>query len=175
MMLVAKCSGDTTLCDSLSPASARFELCHGYPSAMTAQPETPAICISAHGTGHDAPAKLLRGQTRSVGTWHVYTAVFDGDRSAMYVDGVKEASGRSAGSSPLDGVRLGCDHTGTFFLKGAVAELRLYSCHLADGPRSQMEAALALRYGLTPAPASPQPERAARMRFSCLPRRVVHA
>ena len=28
-MIVAKCHGDTTLCDSLTPASARFELCHG--------------------------------------------------------------------------------------------------------------------------------------------------
>ena len=161
IMVVARCNGDTTLCDSLSSSSPRFELCHGYPSnaIMNAQPGSPAICMSAHGVGADAPTKLLRGTTRATNTWHVYTAVFDGDRSEMYVDGVREAGGRSIGSSSLDGLRIGCDHTSTFFLRGAIAELRIYSCHLSDGPRAQIEAALALRYGLKPAP---PPEFAAR-------------
>ena len=81
-----------------------------------------------------------------------------------YVDGMREAGGRGIGSSSLDGLRIGCDHTSTFFLRGAIAELRLYSCHLSDGPRAQLEAALALRYGLAPAPppevaARPKPRR----------------
>jgi len=159
LVVVARCRGDTTLCDALTPTSARFELCHGYPAATADSPGNPAVCISANGVGNSAPSQLLRGSTRSTDTWHVYTAIFDGDKSEMYVDGVREASGRSCGTSELDGLRLGCDHTQMFFLKGSVAELRLYSCHLADGPRSQMEAALALRYGLTPAadkPATPQ-------------------
>ena len=161
IMVVARCNGDTTLCDSLSSSSPRFELCHGYPSNanVNAQPGSPAICMSAHGVGADAPTKLLRGTTRATNAWHVYTAVFDGDRSEMYVDGVREAGGRSIGSSSLDGLRIGCDHTSTFFLRGAIAELRIYSCHLSDGPRAQIEAALALRYGLKPAP---PPEFAAR-------------
>ena len=85
IMVVARCNGDTTLCDSLSSSSQRFELCHGYPSNAhaNAQPGSPAICISAHGVGADAPSKLLRGTTRATNAWHVYTAVFDGERSEM--------------------------------------------------------------------------------------------
>lgn len=62
-----------------------------------------------------------------------------------YLDGVREASGRSVGTGGLDGLRVGCDHTSTFYLKGAIAELRLFSCHLSEPSRSQIEAALALR------------------------------
>ena len=47
-MIVAKCYGDTTLCDSLTPTSARFELCHGY-ARMPRQHPTPA---RAHTRGH---------------------------------------------------------------------------------------------------------------------------
>ena len=83
LMIVAKCAGDTTLCDSLSWGSPRFELCHGYPNHLSPHPLAPAICISAHGEGREAPAKVLRGVTRSTNTWHVYTAIFDGDRSEM--------------------------------------------------------------------------------------------
>ena len=150
LVIVARARGDTTLVDSLSPKSARFELCHGYPTASSATPATPEVCMSAAGKGTDAPEKLLRGATKSVNEWHVYTAIFDGDKSEMYVDGHREAGGKTVGSSSLDGLRIGCDHTSTFFLRGAVAELRLFSCHLSEGPRSQMEAALALRYGLNP-------------------------
>jgi len=164
LMVVARCRGDTTMCDSLTATSARFELCHGYPTASGGQPTSPAICISANGVGNDAPAQLMRGSTRSTNEWHVYTAIYNGSQSAMFVDGVREASGKNVGSSALDGLRIGCDHTSTFFLKGAVAELRVYSCHLDDGPRAQMEAALALRYGLSPAPFAEQPIKRSRSR-----------
>ena len=39
--------------------------------------------MSASGAGREAPAKLLRGVTKSTNTWRVYTAIFDGDNSAM--------------------------------------------------------------------------------------------
>ena len=153
-----RCAGDTTLCDSLTPSSPRFELCHGYPPASAAAPAAPAICACASGVGGQAPAQLLRGTTRSSDTWHVYTAIFDGAKSEMFVDGVREASGRSVGNASLDGLLLGCDHTSTFFLRGKVAEVRVFSCHLGAAPREQMEAAIAMRYGLataTPPPATP--------------------
>ena len=153
LMVVAKANGDTTLVDSLRVSSPRFELCHGYPpSNAGAEPDNagPAITLSADGTGRKAPSKLLRGATRSMGTWHVYTAIYHGERSELYVDGLLEASGKTVGGGRLDGLRIGNDHTGTFFLRGAIAELRLFSCHLQPAPRAQLESALALRYGLTP-------------------------
>ena len=91
-------------------------------------------------------------------------------RARRYVDGVCEARGRSVGSSALDGLRLGCDHTSTFFLKGSVAELRLYACHLGDGPRGQMEAALALQYGLAAPPSPTTPRQRTSALRACLRR-----
>lgn len=149
LLVVAKASGDTTILDSLSPESQQFEVCHGFPSVGGAGP--PAICISADGVGRKPPSKLQRGSTRSNGEWHVYSVVFDGERSAIYVDGVLESSGKSVGGGKLDGLTIGGDHTGTYNLRGAVAELRVYSCHLEEGPRAELEASLAVRYGLTPA------------------------
>jgi len=159
LMLVARARGDVTLCDALTERSSRFELCHGYPTADVVSRSAPQVCMTAHGSGDVAPGAphLLRGHTRSTGSWHVYTAVYDGDKSELYIDGLLEARGKSVGKASLDGVRLGCDHTGTFHLKGAIAEVRLFSCHLAPSPRAQIEAAMALRYGLVPAGVMPPP------------------
>ena len=101
-------------------------------------------------SGHDqSPRNSLRGSTRGTGDWHVYTAVFDQRKSEMYVDGYCEASGKNVGANTLDGLSIGCDHTGIFFLTGMVAELRLYHCHMPTAQRVQTEAALARRYSLS--------------------------
>ena len=78
--------------------------------------------------------------------------VYDGSKSEIYVDGVLEASGKSPGTAALDGLRIGCDHTGTFWLRGAVAELRIFSRHLTEQPRRQLEAAMAIRCDAPHAP-----------------------
>ena len=157
LVLVARARGDTTLCDSLSPSSSRFELCHGYPNAQSRVPTAPEVVMSAHGAGNEVPSQLLRGATRSTDEWHVYTAIFDEARSEIYIDGRLEARGKSIGKSSLDGLRVGCDHTSTFFLNGAVAELRLFACHLSEGARTHIEAALSMRYGLKYDPAASSP------------------
>ena len=41
-----------------------------------------------------------------------------------------EGSGKSVGRGCLDGLTLGCDHSGVFHLKGSIAELRVFHCHL---------------------------------------------
>jgi len=163
MMIVARASGDVTICDSLTPRSARFELCHGYPSGDSRG--APEVVMTASGCGRNppSPSHLLRGRTRSENKWHVYTAIYDGSNSELYVDGTLEASGKAVGSATLDGLRIGCDHSSTFFLKGAVAEVRLFSCHLSPQPRAQLEAAMALRHGLDPTSA-PATSAATRLR-----------
>lgn len=148
ILLVGRSRGDNTFVDSLSSASGRFELCHGYPNAG-GEPDAPAICMTAHGSSRRAPSQLLRGTTRSEGKWHVYTAVFDGERSALFVDGVREASGKAVGEGTLNGLRLGCDAAGKFFLRGAIAECRVFDCVLGSETRGQLETVLAVRYGLT--------------------------
>jgi len=119
--------------------------------------------MTADGVGTSSPAKLLRGATRSNGQWHVYTAIFNGSKSEMFIDGRCEGARKTVGGGTLDGLTIGCDHSGVFHLRGSIAELRLYHCHLQAAERTQTEAALALRYGLShaavahmdPAPGNP--------------------
>jgi len=170
LMVVAKARGDTTIIDALGTSSSRFELCHGYPTGWHPSPE---ICITA--SGHDAsPKHSLRGATRGTGEWHIYTAVFDTKRSEIYVDGFCEATGnKSVGSNLLDGLSIGCDHNGIFFLIGCVAELRLFRRNLSTAHRVQIEASLARRYGLAYSMARelPSPTRQA-SRFTCVLRNM---
>mmetsp|Transcript_29559 Transcript_29559/g.87912 ORF Transcript_29559/g.87912 Transcript_29559/m.87912 type:complete len:344 (+) Transcript_29559:46-1077(+) len=170
LIVVAKARGDTTIIDALGTSSSRFELCHGYPTGWHPSPE---ICITA--SGHDAsPKHSLRGATRGTGEWHIYTAVFDTKRSEIYVDGFCEATGnKSVGSNLLDGLSIGCDHNGIFFLIGCVAELRLFRRNLSTAHRVQIEASLARRYGLAYSMARelPSPTRQA-SRFTCVLRNM---
>ena len=155
---------------SLPRRSARFELCHGYPTGYHPSPE---VCITASGQD-SSPRFSLRGNTRGTGDWHVYTTVFHHKKSEIYVDGYCEASGKSVGTNGLDGLSLGCDHNGVFFLQGSVSEVRLFNTHLPVSQRVQIEAALARRYGISYSFAvSPPatPSRASSLsRFSCAPR-----
>ena len=43
-----------------------------------------------------------------------------------------EGAGKNIGGGSLDGITIGCDHTGVFHLKGSVAELRLFHCHMQE-------------------------------------------
>lgn len=169
IMVVARARGDTTIFDSLGPQSGRFELCHGYPTGWHPSPE---ICMTASGVDA-SPRHSLRGSTRGTGAWHVYTAIFNHKRSEIYVDGYCESSGKTCGGNGLDGLSIGCDHNGVFFLTGSLAELRLYHTHISTPQRVQAEAALAHRYGLqyssAPSP-PPSPARSSLARFSCAPR-----
>mmetsp|Transcript_25819 Transcript_25819/g.78500 ORF Transcript_25819/g.78500 Transcript_25819/m.78500 type:complete len:356 (-) Transcript_25819:758-1825(-) len=145
LVVVARARGDTTIVDALGTSSSRFELCHGYPSGWHPSPE---ICMTA--SGHDAvPSQSMRGSTRGDGEWHVFTAIFDVRKSELYVDGVREASGKNVGNNRLDGLSIGCDHSGVFFLIGSVAELRLFSIHLSPEQRVQVESTLARKYNLS--------------------------
>jgi len=170
IIVVARARGDTTIIDSLGPSSNRFELCHGYPAGWHPSPE---VCMTA--SGHDAsPKHSLRGSTRGTGDWHVYTAIFDQRRSEVYVDGYCEASGKNVGGNSLDGLTIGCDHNGVFFLIGSLAELRLYRTHLSTRMRVQIEASLARRYGLNysvarEVPSTPRTP-SGLARFNCAPR-----
>ncbi|GMH73182.1 hypothetical protein TL16_g06117 [Triparma laevis f. inornata] len=52
--------------------------------------------------------EILSGQTRP-GNWHLYTCIYDGEKSVVRVDGKVEAEG-NVGEGGLDGVQLGSDH-----------------------------------------------------------------
>ena len=60
-----------------------------------------------------------------------------------HVAGYCEASGKTVGGNGLDGLSVGCDHNGVFFLTGSLAELRLFHCHMPNAQRVQAEVRLA--------------------------------
>ena len=100
-------------------------------------------------SGHNSsPRNSLRGSTRGTGMWHLYTAIYDQKKSEMYVDGFCEATGKNVGTNSLDGLSIGCDHGGIFYLTGAIAEIRVFSCHLSAADRVQIESSLVMRYGI---------------------------
>ena len=159
----------------LEPAASKAA---GFQSVSHCHYHTPsreliALAHLENKGGTDSPKHSARGSTRGTGEWHVYTAVFDQKKSEMFVDGNCEASGKNVGSNSLDGLSLGCDHTGVFFLSGMIAELRLYNCHMPAAQRVQTEAALARRYSLDYADAPslpPSPTRGLARFASCMPR-----
>lgn len=83
-------------------------------------------------SGHGAvPTQSMRGSTRGTGEWHVITAIFDTRKSELFVDGGREATGKNVGNNRLDGLSIGCDHSGVFFLMGSVAEVRVAGSYTA--------------------------------------------
>ena len=142
----------------LSPTSPPLSpsLYHQTARTDSSSPPLPdGVAPEPRGLHHRLGRRLVAAQldprqhARGTGEWHVYTTVFDHRRSEIYVDGYCEASGKSAGGNALDGLSLGCDHNGVFFLNGSIAELRLFHAHLPAPQRVQIEAALAQRYGIS--------------------------
>ena len=76
------------------------------PPARAPHPASPVLRRAhRYGSGETTPgpSHLLRGRTRATNAWHVYTAIYDGDKSELYVDGIREASGKAVGKGSLDG------------------------------------------------------------------------
>ena len=70
----------------------------------------------------------------------------------------------------MDGLTIGCDHSGVFHLRGSIAELRLYHCHLQV--RQQAEPCSAL---LCPSPPPhPHPQYGVCVSVAATHRLVVH-
>ena len=80
--------------------------------------------------------------------WHVYCAVFDGERSELYVDGRCEARGVVPPEASLDGLTVGIDNERHYQLNGAIAQVRVLAGRLPEAHREALEASLARRYGL---------------------------
>ncbi len=106
---------------------------------------------------HAGDGVFLRGTTRSVPGWHVYSCIFDGANSELRVDGVLEATG-DAGSNPLSGLIIGRHlDLRSWPLIGSLSEFRVFERRLATHQREALEVSLARRYGL-PHPALQQDE-----------------
>ena len=135
-----------------------------------------------------SPSSILSGTTQP-GDWHVYTAVFNGDQSELYVDGRREGvpvagdgagGGRAgmtmaapqqhanAGVGALDGLTIGTDHRNDFplgsvvegNLPGVMAELAVFGCVLNPADRRRVERKLMLDHGIELPSAAREVERA---------------
>ena len=103
-----------------------------------------AVAVAAAGGGGEVGS----GAGGTASGWHVYCAVFDGERSALYVDGVCEARGVVPHEASLDGLTVGIDSERNYQLHGAIAQVRVLAGRLPEAHREALEASLARRYGL---------------------------
>ena len=103
---------------------------------------------SGEGGGGEGVGSGGSGAGGTASGWHVYCAVFDGERSALYVDGVCEARGVMPHEASLDGLTVGIDSERNYQLHGAIAQVRVLAGRLPEAHREALEASLARRYGL---------------------------
>jgi len=145
----------------LSGVQNRFELCHAYPSEHCQAHERAPVAMTAHpiddSSDTDEPLDtcVVSGWTRP-GDWHVYTAVFNGTSSKLFVDGVDEGAERTnVGVGVLDGLTLGADHRNDFplgmrseagLIPGVIAEVLVFGSILPDDDRKRIEVSLMLQH-----------------------------
>lgn len=80
--------------------------------------------------------------------WHVFTATYNGNSSALRTDGADDASG-AAGANALDGITVGGNYAGSAILGGLVGEVLVYSGALSAPSVQAVENYLATRWGLS--------------------------
>lgn len=145
IVAVANPAGDATIVANGATAGPHFEICHGFPEEGLTDPRVAMVASGEGEDPPDPPAQILHGKTRDTRAWHVYTAVVDGPRSELYVDGVLEASG-DPGPNGLEGMSVGADPWGTFGLRGGLLELVVVPGVPSMEARFALELRLATRY-----------------------------
>jgi len=126
----------------------------------------------------DPSEDRIRRGTTGPGLWHCYTAVFDGDRSVVRVDGAEEPrttretaglpdgsgpdsleeAGTRVGDVPLDGLTIGSDHLFNESLcygmiegecgEGSISELAVFRGRLGPSDLERVESHLMGRHGI---------------------------
>ncbi|NIV36798.1 MAG: hypothetical protein GWN58_47395, partial [Anaerolineae bacterium] len=85
----------------------------------------------------------------SDGNWNIWTAVFNGNSSAFWLNGGLEASG-AAGALEPDGLTAGAAYGGIAgWWEGDIAEIIIYDSELSDADKDEVGQYLAARYNLT--------------------------
>ncbi len=94
-----------------------------------------------------AGSTVLSGGTADT-NWHVFSLIFNGASSEVFVDGVSTITG-NPGAANFDGITLGGDNgSGTSPLTGDEAEVIIYNSALGTTDRQTVEAYLASKYAL---------------------------
>lgn len=166
----------------LSGIDSRFELFHGYSTMQSPMEddERAKVSITAHPVVDSSDSDDPGGQcvvtgTSRPGDWHVYTAVFNGKDSRLYVDGAQEGMGDS-GDGMLDGLTLGTDHRNDFPLgsiidgthPGVIAEIAVFGSVLPPSDRLWIERDLMTRHGITLPSPYRESERAKERQAHCM-------
>jgi hypothetical protein len=122
---------------------------------------------SSSGSESDPDENVICRGKVGPGQWHCYTAVFDGGKSCIRVDGLCETSPtadggmmafESAGDGELDGLTIGADHKFHVSLcfgegsdgegEGAISELVVFKGRLAQEDIIQMESYLMNKHSI---------------------------
>lgn len=153
LLVVANPDGDATMLSNSASQAMRIgddtwphvALCHGWSKRGNAHPR---VVVTANGRGPDPldpPEKLVYGQTRDTKAWHVYTAVVDGPRSQVFVDGLLEGRG-DPGPNPLHGLTLGAQPLGQFGMRGDILEVWAWPGVVPAPDHQELAKALRAKY-----------------------------
>lgn len=101
---------------------------------------------------------LLLGSGTITDAFHLITALKGAAAQWLYLDGAQDATRTNSGSLTTTGsaaLTIGKNQTGTLNWIGDMAEVLIYRSALSPSARAKVESYLALKYGLTLAPAQP--------------------
>ncbi len=80
--------------------------------------------------------------------YNIWTALFNGGSSVLWINGVVNASG-NAGANGIDGITIGGGYSGLKNWPGDVAEVIIYGVNLSSFDKNQINRYLAAKYGIT--------------------------
>jgi len=80
--------------------------------------------------------------------WTIWTTVFNGLSSGMYLSGVLAISGQ-AGAANIQCITIGGYKTGSFLFKGDIAEILIYPGALSTADKNQVGQYLSKKYAIT--------------------------
>jgi len=81
--------------------------------------------------------------------WHIWTALYAGVTSQLWINGISNAGPANAGVHTLTGLTVGTAYDGANPWDGDITEVILYNANLSDADKNTVGQYLATRYSLT--------------------------
>jgi hypothetical protein len=90
----------------------------------------------------------IEGSASVDSDWHIFTLLFNGASSGMWIDGVSDISG-NAGAEGSDGLSWGAFYNGGNAFDGDQAAILTYDSNLSTADRNQVQTYLSDEYGIS--------------------------
>lgn len=81
--------------------------------------------------------------------WHIFSALYNGASSQLWLSGVSSAGPGNPGANGVDGITVGARNDGSAGWKGYIVRALIYPANLSNADKNQVGQYLATKYGLT--------------------------